>query len=139
MSASAWTSAGLATLLALALGACSERADQNPNAPGSPGSNSAEVVRPAAPDGPPGGPSGVAGSAPHTGASGGDAVPGTTGSSSAEVAGRDKSAQPGVGLDGGLASSGGLTGSFPTTSAPMGAGAAQGSPNTTPGNAVGSR
>ncbi|HEY0822315.1 MAG TPA: hypothetical protein VGD76_00900, partial [Ramlibacter sp.] len=71
----------MVTAGALALAACSKQADTNPNAPGSPGTgNSAEVVRPAAPDGPPGGPSGVAGSLPHPGSSGGDAVPGTTGS-----------------------------------------------------------
>jgi len=129
----AWASAGLATLLALSLSACSDRAAQNPNAPGSPGTgNAAEVVRPAAPDGPPGGPSGVAGSLPHTGASGGDVMPGTTGSGTSEIGGRSATAEAGTGLNGGLGNG--------SASPPMGAGpAGSGSPNNTSGSAVGQR
>jgi hypothetical protein len=128
----------------LLLGACSDRADVNPNAPGSPGTgNTAEVVRPAVPDGPPGGPSGIKGSAPHSGASGGDVVPGTSGSGTVDAGGRSQVAQPGVGLNGGLNAGSGLSGSFPAggtaTSAPMGAGPADGSPNANSGSAVGAR
>lgn len=139
MNRQAWATATLAAA-ALVLGACSERADQNPNAPGSPGTgNSAEVVKPAAPDSPPGGPSGIAGSQPHPGSSGGDMVPGTTGRGSADPA----NPQPGTGLHGGLgtgvASTPGTASA--TTSAPMGAGPAvpPGSSNTTSGSAVGQR
>jgi hypothetical protein len=144
----AWAPIGLATL-ALLVGACSKQADSNPNAPGSPGTgNATEVVRPAAPDGPPGGPSGIKGSAPHTGSSGGDVMPGTTGSGTSEAGARSQTTQPGTGLNGGLGGGSGLTGSFPatstgTTSAPMGAGpdakVGGGSPNATPGSAVGRR
>src|SRR5690606_5824112 len=86
----AWTFGTVIAACTLALAGCSDRADTNPNAPGSPGTgNTAEVVRPAAPDGPPGGPSGIAGSGPHTGGSGADVMPGTTGSSgTAEAGGR---------------------------------------------------
>jgi hypothetical protein len=117
------------------LAACGDQADRNPNAPGSPGTGStAAVVQPVAPDGPPGGPSGIKGSAPHTGASGGDVVPGTSG---AGTVANGQPAQPGSGLNGGL----GMTGSFPSgtqTSATMG-NAADGSPNTHPRNAIGQR
>ena len=120
MQRQAWASASIA-VAALLLGACSERAARNPNAPGSPGTgNSAELVRPAAPDGPPGGPSGIAGSAPHSGASGGDMVPGTTGRGTADAGGRTQKAQPGQGLNGGLGTGTGLTGSFPPNTSAAG-------------------
>lgn len=143
----AWVSPALASLLVLSLGACSERAAQNPNAPGSPGTgNATEVVRPAAPDGPPGGPSGIAGSAPHTGGSGADVLPGTTGRGTTEPGGRSQTAQAGTGLNGGLGNGSGLTGTFPanagtgTSSGPLGAGpGGDGSTNSTSGNAVGQR
>jgi hypothetical protein len=147
MKRQAWASAGLAAM-ALLVGACSEHADRNPNAPGSPGTgNATEVVKPAAPDGPPGGPSGIAGSAPHTGASGGDVVPGTTGKGSADAGGRSQPAQPGTGLNGGLGAQSGSTvlGSMPgsataTTGTSMGnAGAPSGSANSTSRDAVGRR
>ncbi len=88
----------------LLLGACGDRqADANPNAPGSPGTgNSTQVVTPSAADGPPGGPSGVKGSMAHPGASGADVLPGTSGSGTAEAGGRSQTAQPGMGLNGGL-------------------------------------
>lgn len=93
-----------AAALALSLGACS-RESGNANAPGSPGTgNATQATAPQAPDGPPGGPSGIKGSAPHTGASGGDVVPGTTGSGTANAAGQGP-AQPGTGLHGGIAGS----------------------------------
>lgn len=130
--------AACAAALALLLGACSERADVNPNAPGSPGTgNSAEVVKPAVPDSPPGGPSGITGSLPHSGSSGGDMWPGSTGSGAPQGASQS-TATPGVGLDGGLGSGAGLVSGAPqgmpstpvtgTTSAPTGA-ALSGSPN----------
>lgn len=137
-----WAFAALVAGCALALGACSKQVDTNANAPGSPGTgHTAEVVKPAAPDGPPGGPSGIAGSAPHAGASGGDVLPGTTGSGTMGAAAQN--AQPGVGLNGGLnadkSSVAGSTGTdTSTTSAPSGT-AAPGSTNNTPGSAVGTR
>ena len=126
----------LAVACALTLGACSKQADTNPTAPGSPGTgNAAETVRPAAPDGPPGGPSGIAGSQPHPGSSGGDAPVGTTGATT----GGSQLAQPGQGLNGGLNT--GVAGAAGApASAPTGMGAAgDGSPNSTPSNAVGTR
>src|SRR5438874_1521963 len=79
------------------LGACDRGATGNPNAPGSPGTgNAPQVSAPTAPDTPPGGPSGVKGSLPHPGSSGGDAVPGTTGSGTAESGGRSPTVQPGT-------------------------------------------
>jgi hypothetical protein len=134
----AWAAAVLVAAGAL-LGACSKQADSNPNAPGSPGTgNTSEVVRPAAPDGPPGGPSGIAGSAPHTGGSGADAPVGTTGRGLTDPGGRSQTAQPGVGLHGGLGG-GNVMGS---SAAPGTSGASvvpDGSSNTTPGSAVGRR
>jgi hypothetical protein len=126
------------TACALTLVACSKEADVNPNAPGSPGTgNATEVLRPAAPDGPPGGPSGIAGSAPHPGSSGGDAPVGSTGSG---TAGASQSATPGQGLSGGLnADKAPIAGTSPQASAAMGAGAPDGSPNTTSRDAVGRR
>lgn len=92
----------LAAGLTLALAACGRGADSgataNPNAPGSPGTGNPPVIAtPQAPDSPPGGPSGVAGSAPHPGSSGGDAVPGATGS---RIIGQAPA--PGGGLQGGM-------------------------------------
>lgn len=136
-----WAALGAVSLALLA--GCNRGADSgatsNANAPGSPGTGNDRVsVQPAAPDGPPGGPSGIKGSAPHTGSSGGDTVPGTTGTGTAGA-----STSPGSGLQGGLGASGtGLTGSFPAggASAPaMGAGPAGGSTNNTPDSAVGRR
>jgi hypothetical protein len=133
----------LAAACALTLGACSKQADTNPTAPGHPGTGSAaEVVRPAMPDSPPGGPSGIAGSAPHTGSSGGDAPAGVTGSG---TAGAIQNTIPGQGLDGGIADKAATAASGPGatgTGAAMGAGRSpslDGSANTTPGNAVGTR
>lgn len=134
----------------LALGACGKQADTNANTPGNPGSgNPATVVRPEAPDGPPGGSSGRAGSVALPGSSGGDAPVGTTGGGTSDAAGRSQSAQPGMGIGGGLNSgSMGIAGSAPpagtATSAPMGAGpepstAGKGSSNATPSSNVGSR
>jgi len=138
MRGTAWSFVPLVAACALALGACSKQADTNPNAPGSPGTgNSAEVVRPAAPDGPPGGPSGIAGSMPHSGASGGDVVPGTTGSGTTETGGRSQTAQPGTGLGGGLqGSNSAVMGSTGTGSV---SGVPPGSANTTSNSAVGQR
>jgi hypothetical protein len=93
-----------ATALVLTLAGCGRDA-ANANAPESPATgNPAQAVAPQAPDGPPGGPSGVKGSAPHTGASGADIVPGTTGSGTTNAAGQEP-AQHGGGLHGGLAGS----------------------------------
>ena len=132
MRRNAWSFASLVAACALTLAACSERADVNPNAPGSPGTgNAAQSVRPAAPDGPPGGPSGIAGSAPHTGSSGGDVLPGTTGRGTTDASGRTQTAQPGAGLNGGLGGGNNVMGSS--------AAVPGGSSNNTPGNAVGSR
>jgi hypothetical protein len=142
-----WVLASLAAC-ALTLGACSKQAESNPNAPGNPGTGNATVTsQPAAADGPPGGSSGAAGSAPQTGSSGGDVMPGTTGKGTAEIGGRSQPAAPGVGLNGGLDSGGTVAGSSPagsSTSAPAGAGpgssvAGSGSSNTTSGSAVGQR
>ena len=58
-----WALASLAVACALALGACSKRAEDSPVAPGRPGTgNGVDVVQPAVPDSPPGGSSGVTGS-----------------------------------------------------------------------------
>lgn len=124
-----WLCGCVAAALVLGLNACGR--DAETGAAGSPDSAERVVVQPSAPDGPPAGSSGAKGSGPHTGASGGDVIPGTTGSGTVGAG----SQQPGTGLHGGLGTSGtGLTGSFPsgtTTSAPMGAGpAGEGSPNT---------
>ncbi len=104
MQRQARTSASLVAVVLL-VGACSERADRNPNALGSPGTgNATEVVRPAADSGN-GGPSGIAGSAPQTGASGVDVAQGLTGSggtAGTDIGGRGQTAQTGTGLNGGL-------------------------------------
>lgn len=150
MQRQAWPFAVVVAACALALGACSKQADGNANAPGSPGTgNTAEVVRPAAPDSPPGGPSGIAGSAAHPGSSGGDVIPGTTGSGSSEIAGRSQTAQPGTGINGGLGGSNSVMGAAPATdgnvtSAPGGTGSGStpggnGSTNSTSSSAVGQR
>jgi hypothetical protein len=123
----------LAASLSLALAACDRGATGNPNAPGSPGTgNAAEVKAPAAADTPPGGPSGVKGSLAHPGSSGGDAVPGVTGSGTSEPGGRSQTAQPGSGLQGGLGRSAGMGGSVPsgtgTSSASGGSAGQAGSP-----------
>lgn len=131
----------LAAAAALLASGCDTRSDPHANAPGSPATgNPTQAAAPQAPDGPPGGPSGVKGSAPHTGSSGGDAMPGTTGSGTLNAG---NTAQPGVGLNGGLGagSGSGLSGSFPAnTTATTGAmGNSGGSPNTSPDSAVGRR
>lgn len=122
-------------MTALSLAACDRGATSNPNAPGSPGTGNAPEVRaPVAGDTPPGGPSGVKGSLPHPGSSGGDAVPGTTGSGAADSS-RSQAAQPGSGLQGGLGRNQGMA-----TSTPPGTGqAADGSTNRTSSGAVGQR
>jgi hypothetical protein len=142
-----WVFASLAAACALALGACSKQADTNPNAPGNPGTGNATLSsKPVAPDGPPGGPSGVAGSSPHTGSSGGDVLPGTSGSGTAEASGRSQTPQPGSGLNGGLnagtAAIAGASAAGGTSSAPGGvntSAAGNGSSNATPDAAVGRR
>jgi hypothetical protein len=135
MTRASWPLATLAAACVFALAACSKQVDSNATAPGNPGTgNTAEVVRPAAPDGPPGGPSGIAGSAPHTGSSGGDAVPGTTGQGTADASGHSQTAQPGTGLHGGLGS-GTAMGASGANAPAVG----EGSANTTPGSAVGTR
>lgn len=113
---------------ALVSAACQRSGESNPVAPGSPGTGNAPVsTAPAAGDTPPGGPSGVKGSLPHTGSSGGDAVPGTTGRGTPETG------QAG-------ASSGGLHGGLGpqptgTPTQALGAGAAtRGSANRTTGS-----
>lgn len=130
----AWSFAPLVAACVLALGACGRQADTSANAPGGT-ADSPQVVRPAAPDGPPGGPSGIAGSGPHSGASGADVVPGTTGSGTSEAG--TQSAQPGTGLTGGLQGGNsavmGATGTGSVSSVPPG------SANTTSGSAVGQR
>jgi len=140
-----------AVLAAASLAGCGRGADSgataNPNAPGSPGSgNPAQARAPQAPDGPPGGPSGVKGSAPHTGASGGDAVPGATGRGLDQAGSRSQTAQPGSGLQGGLGASSGQTAmgagpsgaSGPESTGPQGT-AASGSSNRSPSTSVGNR
>jgi collagen type I/II/III/V/XI/XXIV/XXVII alpha len=144
-----WVLASLAAACALSLGACSKQADGNPNAPGNPGTGNATVTtKPTAPDGPPGGSSGAAGSSPHTGSSGGDVLPGTSGSGTTEASGRSQPAQPGVGLNGGLnaatAPIAGTSAAGGGSSGPGGAGtsssvAGNGSSNATPSAAVGRR
>jgi hypothetical protein len=126
--------------LSLALAGCDRGAKENPNAQGSPGTgNARETAAPGAPDTPPGGPSGVKGSLPHTGSSGGDTVPGTTGRGTAEEGGRSQTAQPGSGLQGGLGGNAGMAGSAASgASAPAGI-ATEGSTNRTPGGATGRR
>lgn len=126
--------------LAMTLAACNRGATDNPNASGSPGTgNPRETAAPSAPDTPPGGPSGVKGSLPHTGSSGGDAVPGATGRGTAEEGGRSQTPQPGSGLQGGLGRNAGMADSAASgASAPAGT-ATQGSTNRTPGGATGQR
>lgn len=113
----------LACVLALVLAGCERGADTtaspNPNAPRSPGTgNAVESVAPQAPDTPPGGPSGVAGSTAHPGASGGDAVPGSTGHGTQSAAGQAQ--QPGVGLGGGLGAGAAMGAASGTAVAPGG-------------------
>lgn len=132
----------LSGALALALAGCDRGATGNPTAQGSPGTgNAREVAAPVASDTAAGGPTGVKGSMAHPGSSGGDAVPGTTGSGTAGTA------QPGTGLQGGLGNAGtGLAGNFPSpgassagaSSRSMGA-VASGSTNLTPKGSVGNR
>jgi hypothetical protein len=125
----------LAGALSLALVGCDRGgADGNPNAPGKPGTgNATEASAPAAPDTPPGGPSGIKGSLPHSGASGGDAPPGTTGSGTTDATGRTQVA-PGAGLQGGMGSNMGAA------SAPSGGTAVpSGSRNRTTAGSVGNR
>jgi hypothetical protein len=134
--------AGLAAACVLSLGACSKQAQTNPNAPGSPGTGNATVTTtPAAPDGPPGGPSGIAGSAPHTGSSGGDVMPGVSGRGTSEDSARTQTPTPGSGLNGGL-NAGQAAATPGAASAAMGNSggvAPAGSSNTTPDSAVGRR
>lgn len=131
--------------LSLGLAGCDRAGEGNANAPGSPGTgNAREVARPTAPDTPPGGPSGVKRSIPHPGSSGGDVPPGTSGRGTADAIAATQSAQPGVGLAGGMSGSSGLgmTGSFPTGTATQssGAGAAPGgSSNRSPSSGAGTR
>ncbi|HEX2544054.1 MAG TPA: hypothetical protein VHL79_04205 [Ramlibacter sp.] len=146
-----WPLVTLAAACLLALGACSKQAETNPVAPGSPGTgNSTEVVRPSAPDGPPGGPSGIAGSAPHTGSSGGDVLPGTSGRGTNDVTARSQTVEPGSGLNGGLGTGTSAvmgaapSAEAPTSSAPTGSGpgstpGGSGSSNTSSRDAVGRR
>jgi hypothetical protein len=120
-------------LLCVVLAGCDRAREDNPNAPGSPGTgNPREVVQPSAPDTPPGGSSGMKGSLPHPGSSGGDPVPGTTGSGTSDPGGRSQTPQPGTGLAGGL---GGPPADVAVTN-PDGtatqAPAAEGSPNRSP-------
>ncbi|HEY0920206.1 hypothetical protein [Devosia sp.] len=115
----------VAAAASLGLAGCGRGADSgataNPNAPGRPGTGTpTQVVTPAAGDSAPGGPSGVAGSAPHPGSSGGDAVPGATGSGTVGQA-----PPAGSGLQGGM-------GSGPASS-PAGTGT---SATTAPGGSV---
>jgi len=112
-------------------------ASSNATAPGQPGTGNAVEARiPQAPDGPPGGPSGVAGSAPHTGGSGADVIPGTSGRGTAEPGGRSTTAQqPGSGTTGGLGTSMGNTAAMPQ----QGSAASEGSTNRTTDGAVGRR
>ncbi|TFZ02356.1 hypothetical protein EZ313_13895 [Ramlibacter henchirensis] len=133
----------LAVVAAAALSACGRGADSgataNPSAQGSPGKgNAVEQARvPLRGDGPPGGSSGAKGSAPHTGASGGDAVPGTTGRGTADAGGRSQTPGPGTGTTGGLGASQGQTATM--GAAPSGGTATSGSSNSTSGSAVGGR
>jgi hypothetical protein len=135
----------LVALLSVGVVGCDRAREGNPNAPGSPGTgNPREVVRPSAPDTPPGGSSGMKGSLPHPGSSGGDPVPGTTGSGTSDPAGRSETPQPGTGLARGMGGPSGLgmTGTFPsgTTTQSSGEGAAAaGSPNRTSQSRVGTR
>jgi hypothetical protein len=123
----------LAALLPLGAG-CDRAVQGNPNAPGRPGTgNPREMATPSMPDTQPGGSSGMKGSLPHPGSSGGDAVPGATGSGTSDPGGRSQSAQPGQGLTGGMA------GSMPNASTATQGAVAEGSPNRTPSGRVGSR
>lgn len=122
----------LATLLPLGSAGC-DRDGSNPNSPGSPGTgNPAEAARPSASDTPAGGPAGVKGSLPHPGSSGGDAVPGATGTGTAGQA------QSGQGLAGGVSASSVPSGSTTTQSAGAGP-VPEGSENRSPRSAVGTR
>lgn len=137
----------LALLAALAVAGCDRNVTgANANAPGSPGTGNPPVVTaPVAADTPPGGSSGMVGTAPNTGSSGGNAVPGTTGRGTSEVGARSQAAQPGIGTAGGLGGSSGLgmTGSFPaagaSTAGQGGGPALAGSTNSTPSSAAGNR
>jgi hypothetical protein len=110
----AWIAAGV--LGAMALAGCdrgaSTGATSNPNAPGSPGQgNETRTVTPTRGDTPPGGSSGAVGTASFPDSSGGDAVPGLTGSGSATPG--SSVTQPGLGTTGGLGASGGVAGPPP--------------------------
>jgi hypothetical protein len=135
----------LVALLSLGVAGCDRAREANSNASGSPGTgNPREVARPSASDTPPGGSSGMKGSLPHPGSSGGDPVPGTTGSGTSDAGGRSQSPQPGSGLAGGMGapSSLGMTGTFPSGTATQSTGegaAASGSSNRTPKSGVGNR
>jgi hypothetical protein len=139
-----WALASLAVACALALGACSKRAENSPVEPGRPGTgNGVDVVKPAVPDSPP------------RDASGGDAVPGTTGHGmSASASGSGQATTPGSGLNGGLGAGENVAGSPSTpttdsttrapTSAPSGSGMGAGpglggSTNMTTHGSVGNR
>lgn len=139
-----WALASLAVACALALGACSKRADDSPVAPGRPGTgNGVSVVEPAVPDSPPGG------------SSGGNAMPGTSGHGmAASASGSGQATPPGSGLNGGLGTGENVAGapSTPTTdsttraptSAPSGSGMGAGpglggSTNMTTRGSVGNR
>jgi hypothetical protein len=123
----------LAAVLPLALAGCDREVQSNPNAPGRPGTGDPpEVAQPIAPDTPPG--------------SGGDAVPGVTGSGSPDPAGRSRTetAQPGQGLTGGLGAPEAATATGNGADAAADAtrasgGTAAGSPNRTPDGNVGNR
>jgi hypothetical protein len=147
-----WALASLAVACALALGACSKRAEDSPVAPGRPGTgNGVDVVKPAVPDSPPGGSSGMAGSLP----AGGDAPVGTTGHGMSDSAsGSGQATIPGTGLHGGLGTGENVAGSASTpttdsttrapTSAPSGSGMGAGpglggSTNMTTHGSVGNR
>lgn len=122
----------LATLLPLGLAGC-DREGSSPNASGSPGTGDpAQAARPSAPDTSAGGPAGVKGSLPHPGSSGGDAVPGATGTGTAGQS------QAGQGLAGGISAPSVPSGSTTTQSAGAGP-AAEGSANRSPRSAVGTR
>lgn len=115
------TRTALTLLAVLALAGCDKNVTgSNANAPGSPGTGNPPLVSaPVAADTPPGGSSGMVGTAPNTGSSGGNAVPGTTGRGTSEIGARSQPAQPGMGTAGGLGGSSGLgmTGSFPADGA----------------------
>jgi hypothetical protein len=132
----------LAAALSLGLAACDRGAGGNANAPGRPGTgNPVEATTPAAADTTAGGPSGVKGSQPHAGSSGGDAVPGATGSGTSEAGGRSQTAQPGTGLQGGLGRNAAMSSSTEagTSSATAGGAVADGGPQLTHKGQTGNR